>query len=131
MQSNGPLPGLPEKQGRYLTRHWRGELKLWLSFWINGVLLSLLVDLALIELMFARFVAGPPNAYGWVSMLALTFAITIVTVWQLVGIWRSSQRHSAGGRPLWGRLARIAVIIAWVKWLRTAWALIFLAGRSF
>jgi hypothetical protein len=128
MQPDGPLPGLPGKQGGYLARHWRGELKLPLSFWVNGVLLNLLVDLALLELIFARHPAGPPNAYGWFAMLALMVSMTIVTVWQLVGIWRSAQRHSARGRPLWGRLARVAVIIGWVKWFRTAWTLILLAG---
>jgi|ERR1700730_9077968 hypothetical protein len=130
MQTNTSLPDVSKTRRSYVARHWDGELSLPLSFWINGLLLSVLVDIAVSQLVFAYRFAGPPTVGVWIGIWALIAFTTLVTIWQLVGIWRSSYKYS-GDRPrLWSRLARLAAILGWMKWLRTTWTLILISGGS-
>jgi hypothetical protein len=57
-------------------------------------------------------------------------ASLFLDIWQLVGIWRSSYKYSGGRARLWGRLARLAAILGWMKWFRTTWTLILISGGS-
>jgi hypothetical protein len=130
MQTNTSLPDVSKTRRGYMARHWDGELSLPLSFWINGLLLSVLVDIAVSQLAFAYRFTGPPTVGVWIGIWALIAFTTLVTIWQLVGIWRSSYKYS-GGRPrLWSRLARLAAILGWMKWFRTTWTLILISGGS-
>lgn len=104
----------------YFARHWRGELSLPVSYWINGVALGLVLALV------ARRVFGNTEALvvkhpqGF-SLLALAsfVALGAFTVWQLVGIFRSARRYLAEGRSkLWGSLAMVAVVIGLVNGVR-------------
>lgn len=96
----------------YLVRHWRGDLSLALSYWVNLVLLA-----AAIRIFFAA--AGETNLFATMSYYATAVLITalvsasaLVVVWQIVGTWRSSDRHtSRGGRKVWAVTAKIMLIL--------------------
>jgi hypothetical protein len=95
----------------YLTRHWRGELPLATSWWLNCALLSVLLLLTTISL------AGPAeraliDSTGEFALFAalLALACAIVPTWQLVGLWRAAERH---GHRLRGQLpARATEVVA-------------------
>ena len=101
----------------YLRRHWRGDLSLARSYWINGALLSIALGIVIVV------VASITNAeYAPGRTLAVVAAIWIVTVvvliWQFVGTWRSASRHrSRGGRRLWAITAKVFLVFGVLQFL--------------
>jgi hypothetical protein len=95
------------KRSNYLVRHWRGELSLAKSYWVNGVLLSVALNLgfALLETPLAR--SGFDLQTGAVAGLLFIGLLAAITLWQLVGIWRSATRSArTSGRRFWPRVAK-------------------------
>jgi hypothetical protein len=98
------------KRSNYFVRHWRGELSLGISYWLNGLLATFLVLLA------ANTLVATQNNIS-LTLLAvlslLVYATAIVaSVWQLVGVWRSASNHVLrGGKSGWAALAKVAVIV--------------------
>jgi len=104
--------------GSYVARHWRGELPLSVSYWINGVLIGGLAR-AILAVGLAEFVTAGPSPPGnlffapLISGVAASFVILylLIYIWQIVGIWRSAARYQEkGGHGVWGVLARLTVV---------------------
>jgi hypothetical protein len=98
--------------GSYFSRHWRGELSLAQSYWLNGVLVGFVFR--------ALFIAGVALLGAFVkdhsllvpSFILLTLVPVAVCIWQVVGIWRSADNYSeGGGRSMWANLAKIGCVI--------------------
>jgi hypothetical protein len=104
----------PAKKGSYFARHWRGELSLAKSWWVNGVLLTgVLVNGAILGALI-----GVANVYnqshlnsGTADMEALVYLALAVTsyVWWAVGIWRSAGNYK--GPAVWKWWAWIAICL--------------------
>jgi len=100
-----------EVKGLYVMRHWRGQLSLPVSYWINGTLLGMLLGAALPALK------GLLGISDSLRQVALFFVATICIVylswlWSFVGIWRSAGRHAQrGGSAFWGYAARGSVML--------------------
>ncbi|NIE74126.1 hypothetical protein F3J45_06660 [Pantoea sp. Ap-967] len=97
------LPARPRTS--YLMRHWRGELSLARSFWVNSVLLSLVwLPMFGLEPLIRAYPPSPTTLI--VALGVLLVSMTAMAVWQGVGTWRSARRHRAqGGSMLWVRVA--------------------------
>jgi hypothetical protein len=106
----GETPEYPSEN--YIARHWRGELSLAQSYWVNGVLLLLPFRMyfAIASAAFqAQPVETPVAAFEWTVLpFLLMFPLGI---WAGVGIWRSAGRSIDEGRPGWAWVARIIVLI--------------------
>jgi hypothetical protein len=119
IEERAPAAGkaVPQKPARnYLVRHWRGELSLPVSYWLNGFLVLLAATAA--GVAFSSFIEGNQVAAGAPMASALVgFIIVIVLLssWQLVGIWRSATRYSAGGKKFWGAAAKVIVLLGIVR----------------
>ena len=87
---------------RYISSHWRGETRLPVSFWINGLLFYVL-SISLV-------VATSP----FVPFLLLATLWVAVFVWQIVGIVKASIfRIRYGATTLsrgWGVLALFSMV---------------------
>jgi hypothetical protein len=97
----------------YLVRHWRGELSLPVSYWINGTLIAG-VGVALLGAGLGALEATGLSL-STLSMLVLVFLALsgLVWLWSMVGIWRSAGRHpDRGGNVFWTGAARIRVALA-------------------
>ena len=97
----------------YVSAHWRGELPLWRSYWINGALLSVLVVIAttISGIMFEDLDVRPSLAAA-AAVSAEGIILGAVSIWQLVGIWRSAGRHiEKTSRLFWASAARLMVIL--------------------
>ncbi|MES2535885.1 MAG: ATP-dependent Clp protease proteolytic subunit [Pseudomonadota bacterium] len=100
----------PLQRGHYLMRHWRGQLGLGRSYWVNCCLVSFLTSIIL-----ATIINRLPAMGGSLRLLAsLSVAAFFVTItiwcWSIVGVWRSAGLHaSRGGSAGWARLARVMV----------------------
>ncbi|MES2038403.1 MAG: ATP-dependent Clp protease proteolytic subunit [Pseudomonadota bacterium] len=97
--------------GNYIKAHWRGQLSLGKSFWLNGVgignLLAALMVTGLARLMEAsdtslRILAG-------VSLLGFAIAV-LVWLWSITGIIRSASKHTARGGS--GLVAGLTLLLA-------------------
>lgn len=75
------LTNVPLAPASYLKLHWRGELPLWVSFWVNIVLATLLFGA-----LAAAFYALSSVAGGLFAILAVP-----AWVWSHVGLWRCAE----------------------------------------
>jgi hypothetical protein len=101
----------------YIWRHWRGELPLPVSYWVNGILLSLLVAALASWLSAAADFPSAPRLWSLLAILLWTVALA-GTVWQVVGVWRAAGEHvAAGGAVRWALAARIAVVLGAIQLL--------------
>jgi hypothetical protein len=102
--------------GNFIVRHWRGELPLWVSYWVINFLGNLCA--VAVPILIAAVFASK-NGYYPLSLFA-TFTVTwacvlVLACWELVGTWRSAKRYSStrrqqGRHAFWGGLAQAAVI---------------------
>lgn len=110
----GPPPASPPPEphpASYIVRHWRGELSLPVSYFVNG----LGVSLGFVVLSQIVAPALEPHFDPWPA-LAFTACVWLlamaVTVWQAVGIWRAAGNHiDRTGRAFWAGVARVLVVI--------------------
>ena len=108
----GRQTGLDLNLREWIGQHWRGELPLATSYWLNNFLGNLLAYAVIfgvtIALSFAR------NLLVLFPTLAATWAVILgVAVWQIVGTWRSATRSAreSGGR-FWPWVAKLMMILA-------------------
>ena len=95
----------------YLSRHFNGVLPLSLSFWINLILVNVVMSFVQV---------GVASAYGpWSTegIGALFIAFTI-WLWGAVGVWRSADAYTKAhrGRP-WGYIASGVVVVQGLVWV--------------
>lgn len=124
-----PGPGLADASaveaapstGNYFARHWRGELSLGVSYWLNGLVLgNVLVALMLWTASGLSGVVENLRLLGTLGLATIVVSIAI-TVWGIVGIWRSAGHHVArGGKPFWAGAARLVVVLNTIRLLLTA-----------
>jgi hypothetical protein len=118
--------------GNILAAHWRGDLPLWMSFWVFGIIGNIVIA-AIPSVAIAIF--GADRGYRPTSIFSASAVIWVgifaIAVWQAVGVWRSASRAADGRdpsgaetdptaerlRPFWAGLARIAVVIAFARLL--------------
>jgi hypothetical protein len=95
-----------------MMRHWRGELSLARSYWLNGFLLSLLLISPAIVASARLQSTGYEPATIFGALVGYALVLFVVAVWQLMGIWRAAANHIARSRRTgWARLARLASIL--------------------
>jgi hypothetical protein len=90
----------------YIAGHWRGELSLPVSYWINGFLLSI----TLYVLSASAVAASPWQLKLFGASLGMV-GIPIIAVWQLIGIYRSAKPR----RGFWPAITRLCVGFAWLR----------------
>src|SRR5262245_53004686 len=97
----------------YLARHWRGDLSLPKSFWINGILIlgilifaSWYVLLPLSLLLEKAIPLFKGNDFIWFFGDIATYII--IYVWAVVGVGRSAKKYE--GSVILGILARVAIL---------------------
>jgi hypothetical protein len=109
----------------FLTKNWRGELPLWISYWIIGVVGSIVL-VFLVIVIASISSALSLSAYNPSALLATLVAtwilILLFATWQFVGVWRSASRYTQereriGKRALWGGLAKAAVVLGVLRLL--------------
>ena len=92
----------------YLGRHWRGELSLLVSVFVNGLLLNIVATSAV--------AATAKQVWYSTTVAVFLYAFLIVfKVWQLVGISRAAVRYRwLPGWITFARLVQVLVVIYWI-----------------
>jgi hypothetical protein len=98
-----------QRGGNYFARHWRGELSLPRSYWLNGALIFGLGCNLLFIAAFAATVALVRSSTGLAIFLLLCVQALDIAgyVWALVGTWRAAGHYQ--GPRFWAILARIGM----------------------
>jgi hypothetical protein len=93
----------------YFVRHWRGQLALPVSYWVNWLLIGALLAVGVLSATDPALLEHlGTNAGNWV--LAIAASALAVMAWQSVGLWRSADRYvAAGGKREWATLAKVCV----------------------
>jgi hypothetical protein len=111
------------KYKNFVAQHWRGEYPLWVSYWVIGFFCSVLavVVVALVGAYSEGKAGYSPIGILFFFIFLWSF-IASLTIWQLVGIWRSAQRQitersSLGKRAPWAGLAKLMVCLGYLQFL--------------
>jgi hypothetical protein len=107
-----PLLKAPLKTN-YFIRHWRGELSLPVSYWVNSVLGTSLIVLAFFGV--AALLDGEDPASSTYYWSASTAMVVVITTWQLVGVWRSAVRRRSESPTVWASVAQVVVVMGWIS----------------
>ena len=103
------------KQTGYIGRHWRGELSLATSFWINVFLVDFILKSA--EVISFVFLHNPTTGTH-VTIIHNPFVIMILYPWQIIGLWRSCEHHiETTGKRFWARTAQVLVALGFIATL--------------
>jgi len=97
----------------WIGRHWRGELRLSISWWINCVALTLLLFWLIPRIAYASGISSDNSAASYTAILGLVILQTaLIPLWQMVGLWQASDRalHTAD-RIYTARLTQIAAVL--------------------
>jgi hypothetical protein len=93
----------------YFVRHWRGQLTLPVSFWVN-CLGAMLICIGLIQLA-GIYLENVSLRGGSAAVLGIIVLLLIVTVWSAVGAWSSSGHHTQrGGARGWAVIVQILIV---------------------
>ena len=107
----------PEISHSYFLRHWRGELSLGVSFWVNTLLGA--IALVAIGTVLGEWVVHSQSNYSVAALWVTIWSCAIgVLLWQAVGVWRSAAHHvAATGKQLWSGCAKAVVIVSCLGFL--------------
>lgn len=78
----------------YLNDHWAGRQKLWRSFWINVVVIGLIV-LFTVRRFVPLVIDKSPTYISLLITIAVVLSL-ICAIWQIVGVFRACQRELQG-----------------------------------
>src|SRR6266702_7743841 len=92
-----PSPLSPQQASRsrnYIARHWRGELSLPVSYWLNGILGAVVVGATVGVLAYAINQQSDAQPILWLfSLIATWTSSALLAIWHAVGVWRSAPRY--------------------------------------
>jgi hypothetical protein len=100
----------PAPHRNYLVRHWRGECRLPVAYWVNGTLLVFAVVMLLALGTTALETYGFSLQLMAIGALVQIVASLLIWLWAAVGVWRSATVHEdRGGSGFWAILAQVMV----------------------
>ena len=76
----------------YIKKHWKGDLPLSISFWVNLFLLNLVIAAIFYILDKSANSFYPPNI-ARIFLIANIITIALIYPWQIIGTWRSSTNY--------------------------------------
>jgi len=103
-----PLPRAPAQN--VFVRHWRGELSLARSYWVNHLVLGICVGVSLAALAAAINHRAAEQPVRWLISLGLTWGgIILFSLWAMVGVWRAATAYRRSGKRFWGAAAKVTI----------------------
>lgn len=98
---------------KYLIKHWKGELSLARSFWINFVLFNILftVQIAIYFGIIKYCVISLLIPYFLLTAFSYLFIVIalIITVWQITGIWRCCLNYIKLGKKIQALIVMVII----------------------
>lgn len=103
-----PRNAAARKKSGYIGAHWRGELPLAQSYWVNVFLIG--VILAIVEAMMIPLLRAQHLSLTTLLVLVAIYAPVrlVITIWQVVGTFRSAALSGSG----WAVVVNIVMILS-------------------
>jgi hypothetical protein len=100
----------------FLVKHWRGGYSLGFSCWVIVVLLTATLVAIIKAIQSSNFWCElGARASGAAILVFYSFVVTL-TLWQLIGLWRSACNHrQRGGKAFWAGLAKVIVVLGLLR----------------
>ena len=114
----GPSEEANIKGKNFVVRHWRGELKLWVSYWVIAFIGNILAAVLIKSIGAILKVDDGYNPLNIFATLSLAWVCALViSAWQTVGVWRwaiqlVNKRKRTNRSPAWGALAQISCVLS-------------------
>ncbi|MDO9411006.1 MAG: hypothetical protein Q7T81_00335 [Pseudolabrys sp.] len=111
------VPAPPSHEPNFVVRHWRGLLPLWVSYWVVNVIVGVASSVIVVAIVaIFRSDAGYQPLLLFSMFFLIWTLVAGISVWQIVGLWRSANRHAGGQAAIgkgsfWARAAQVATII--------------------
>jgi hypothetical protein len=106
-----------KKWQNYIARHWRGELSLPISYWINGFLGNIAAAVAIAAITSSADIKD--NFRPEIALLSIVLiwaTALVVFAWQMVGVWRSATNYQqTKSKSSWGGIAKFVMVIALLR----------------
>lgn len=100
----------------YFVKHWRGELPLGISYWVNNVLFNLI--LYFLATIIDNNLDFTEDNFQHFIPLILWGIIIIYTPWVLVGLWRSASNHiKKYDKHFWANIVKFLVVIGAIQFI--------------
>jgi uncharacterized RDD family membrane protein YckC len=100
----------------YFRRHWRGELSLPVSYWLNGFLIGVVVGVGFVLVKQLSSGSNEARPLLWLVSLSAAWVLAVLlTIWQAVGVWRSATRYQQAGNSLWGGAAKVSMTLGVIR----------------
>jgi len=101
---------------KYILKHWRGELSLAISYWVNLILIQ-----GIATFLVNWFAQSSPINHPVIAArvgIIIVIIVLFIYIWQIVGLWRSCNRHVAVyGKAFWARTAQVLVVFGLIATL--------------
>lgn len=108
----------------YFLSHWRGKQSLAKSYWLNGVLMTVIAGIAAQATVGWAEGGSLSLTSSAIVLISMNAVLLGIAVWAWVGIWRAAKNHKAnGGSSGWAALAQASVCLGILGWLAQASAL--------
>ena len=109
----------------YIKKHWNGQYPLWVSFWINSILIYLLLGVPFSKLLSSPQVQQDQNLFLRI-LLYYQISILITSIWQYVGVYRSSKIYQEKtGNITLSNFSRIVVLSLLLGSIAVAYFILF------
>ncbi len=105
-----------KRSANYFVRHWRGDLSLTVSFWLNTFLpmLAIYGVTYVLDEHTNLFQTEYPGDMMSIFVYLYLGIFILIALWQNVGLWRSAGRYGAAtGGKVWTFLVQY---LFWVLW---------------
>jgi hypothetical protein len=104
--------GNGRKRRNYFARHWRGELSLPVSYWINGILAGVAAVLVVEAINTSvDFKDDFQPGLALAAEILIWTTTSLIAIWRLVGTWRSATNYQRARNKFWGPVAKVLVIV--------------------
>ena len=101
--------------GSYIKKHWRGELSLPVSYWLNSFLANIFA-ITLVTMIGASIERSINPFLILLAFVAIYSLLLAITVWQITGTWRSADNHKEKtGRKGWAIAAQVMIILGIIQ----------------
>ena len=97
-------------RNNFFAKHWRGEYSLPRCFWINYLLLNMIVSVW-IGAYIKNIITIELLNYTLFLLIAINIFNVFFTVWQAVGVWRSANNYTRRDYIHWDVMAKIVVVL--------------------
>src|SRR5262245_59929017 len=105
------------RRRNYFARHWRGELSLPISYWVNGFL-GTIVAAAVIAMITrtTNFKGDFKPELALLSVMLTWSVLLLIELWQFVGVWRSATKYKLlHPERYWGGIAKFFILLGLLR----------------